>query len=262
MQDTADMARDLDRFAEHDLLATAAAAYARDIAEAVNRDVELRADRLLGAAPSRPFSPLARANLCALYPLQLYSPTAAPWLEAALREAATAPPAAGGVQPAQRLRIAHSLLLAGQATALRTAEEVLALAGPTACWPAVVHPRTGGGCAGDGHDLCASAEWLLFLRGLLVREEGETLVITPLLPGTWLAPGSRITVSRAPTHFGVVDFSVSCDEAGASLQLSGRWRTPPAAIRWHSPAGMLSLAVESSAIGARADSGAPRAFSL
>lgn len=262
MQDSADMARDLDRYAEHDLLAAAAAAYARDIAEAVNRDVEHRADRLLGAAPNRPFSPLARANLCALYPLQLYSPTAAPWLEAALREAATAPPAPSGLQPAQNLRTAHCLLLAGQATALRAAEEVLALASPTFCWPSAVHPRTGGGCAGDGHDLCASAEWLLFLRGLLLREEGETLVITPLLPGAWFAPGSRISVSRAPTHFGVVDFSISCDEAGASLHLSGRWRTPPAAIRWHSPAGSLSLAVESSAICARADCGAPRAFSL
>ena len=262
LQDAAAMAGDLDRSAERDLLAGAAASYTRDIAEAINRDMEHRTNRLLGAAPFRPFSPLARENLCALYPLQLYSPATTPWLAAALQEAAGPAAGAHGIRPAERLRVAHSLMLAGHPDALRVAQETLTLATATWCWPTAIHPRTRGGCVGDGHDLCASAEWLLFARAMLLREDGMTLLITPLLPAGWIQPGQRVAVTLAPTHFGVVSFSVEFTQTGAALSLTADWRNPPAAVIWHSPAGRISLPVQSPSISARADTAANRTFSL
>ena len=61
-------------------------------------------------------------------------------------------------------------------------DRVVALASPTGQWPEAIHPRTGGGCMGDGQHAWAAAEWLLMMRALFVREEPDHLVIGAGLP--------------------------------------------------------------------------------
>ncbi|GAB6145486.1 hypothetical protein [Desulfocicer niacini] len=80
------------------------------------------------------------------------------------------------------------------------------LASPTGQWPEAIHPITGGGCMGDGQHGWAAAEWIMMMRSLFVREEGDKLIIgSGLFPqwlnndgklmfGPTLVPGGRLTV--------------------------------------------------------------------
>jgi len=64
---------------------------------------------------------------------------------------------------------------------------------------------------GDGHHGWAAAEFLSFVRAMLVREvtapDGEPgLALCSMLPEAWLGQG--IEVHEAPTHHGVLSFAV------------------------------------------------------
>ncbi|MCC7374435.1 MAG: hypothetical protein IT581_07250 [Verrucomicrobiales bacterium] len=51
--------------------------------------------------------------------------------------------------------------------------------------------------------------WFELYRNLLIRElDDDTLLLGQATPRAWLADGQRITVERAPTYFGKVDFRV------------------------------------------------------
>ncbi len=66
-------------------------------------------------------------------------------------------------------------------------------------------------------------------RHMLVMEEGDSLWLARATPRAWLEQGRRISVKRAPTHFGVLSFEILSDvEHGvirATLELPSR--TPP-----------------------------------
>ncbi|MBP2687710.1 MAG: hypothetical protein H6Q81_2615, partial [Deltaproteobacteria bacterium] len=80
-----------------------------------------------------------------------------------------------GVNPYLTLHIAQVLLRAGDKRYQGLVRTVARLASPTGQWPEAVHPRTRGGCMGDGHHAWASAEWVLMIRNMFVREEGDRL---------------------------------------------------------------------------------------
>ncbi len=77
----------------------------------------------------------------------------------------------------------------------------------TYTWPEAIHPGLGGGCMGDGHHGWAAAEFLTFVRNLLVREvaDGE-LALCSMLPEAWA--GQNLEVHDAPTHEGLLSFAV------------------------------------------------------
>ena len=86
---------------------------------------------------------------------------------------------------------------------------------PTWTWPDVVHPRRGGGVAGDGHSLAATTGFLGLVRRMLVREtatvdpDGGTrlgLAMCSIVPPDWL--GQSIEVHDAPTAAGRLSFGV------------------------------------------------------
>ena len=49
---------------------------------------------------------------------------------------------------------------------------------------------------------------------MLVREDGDGLVLLSGVPREWLAPGKRISVRNLPTSFGPVSFNVTATRAG------------------------------------------------
>jgi hypothetical protein len=55
------------------------------------------------------------------------------------------------------------------------------------------------------------------LRMMLVMEEGDVLWLARATPRAWLAPGQRIAVRNAPTHFGVVSYELLSDIAHGRL---------------------------------------------
>jgi hypothetical protein len=119
------------------------------------------------------------------------------------------------------LQLAFVELSAGDRRALDRLRWLLGAATPTWTWPEAIHPQLGGGCMGDGHHGWAAAEFLSFVRALLVREVagagGPELALCSMLPDEWLGHG--IEVHDAPTHHGTLSFAV-------------RWHADRAVLLW------------------------------
>ena len=104
------------------------------------------------------------------------------------------------------LAIAQTFLRCGDSRYRPLIDKTAELASPTGQWPEAVHPITGGGCMGDGQHGWAAAEWIMMIRNLFVREEGDRIMIgsgvfprwlaagKPLFFGPTLAKGGKITV--------------------------------------------------------------------
>lgn len=83
-----------------------------------------------------------------------------------------------------------------------------------------------------------AAEYVALVRTMLVREEGQGLVLGSALPTGWLRPGRRVGVSGAPTLHGRVDFTLRGRRGGADLS----WRTPARVpVRLVVPAGARTV---------------------
>jgi len=83
--------------------------------------------------------------------------------------------------------------------------------------------------------LWAAGQYVILLRNMLVREEGEELHLTSAVPLGWLAPGQALQVEEAPTRFGPVSLEVQARPGELHLRLVPPRRNPPARIVWHVP---------------------------
>src|SRR5262249_33941438 len=98
-----------------------------------------------------------------------------------------------------------------------------------------IHPHTLGGCMGDGQHLWAAAEWVLMVRALFVRAEGDRLILGSGLPAAWLVPGVRLRLGPTPTPHGPLTVHVSGTEAGALVRGEANWRGQPPAVEVRVP---------------------------
>jgi len=57
---------------------------------------------------------------------------------------------------------------------------------------------------------------------MLLREEGDTLVLAGTIPRPWLGPGKTVAVNDAPTVFGKASYRISMARNGqsASIQIT------------------------------------------
>lgn len=104
------------------------------------------------------------------------------------------------------LHVAFAELLAGDRRALDRLDWYVANATSTWTWPEAIHPRVPGGCMGDGHHGWAAADFLSFVRTMLVRETDEGIALASMIPERWYGQG--IEVHDAPTRFGTLSFAV------------------------------------------------------
>lgn len=118
------------------------------------------------------------------------------------------------------LQLAAVELEAGDARAWRRLRWFLDAATSTFTWPEAIHPQLGGGCMGDGHHGWAAADFLNFIRSVLVRDaaDGATVLLS-LLPREWL--GREVEVRDAPTHAGRLSYRLSWD--GGRPVLAWEW---------------------------------------
>ncbi len=77
---------------------------------------------------------------------------------------------------------------------------------PTWSWPELVHPRSGGGCAGEGHHAAATAAFLHLARRLVVDDSGPALDVVPAVPDGWL--GQPVEAHGLATAHGRLSFAV------------------------------------------------------
>jgi len=119
------------------------------------------------------------------------------------------------------LHVAQCLLRSGEgARALAMTRRVADLASPTGHWPEAIHPRTGGGCMGDGHHGWAAAEWVVMLRNLFVREEADGLVLAGGLAPEALGDGTPVRLGPTATPWGPLHVEAETD----ATSLRVRWR--------------------------------------
>jgi hypothetical protein len=77
------------------------------------------------------------------------------------------------------------------------------------------------------------ARFLMWLRQLLVSEDGETLWFGRGIPRAWLEDGKRVNVARAPTRFGIAGLAIDShvDQGHIDAVLTLPSRSPPAEVR-------------------------------
>ncbi len=200
-------------------------------------------ERCHGAIPAAPFRRMdagAIGSVVCDYPLQLTEP-GNPAVMATVEYLMTHSFHNGGffqnmihsgINPYLTLDIAQTLLRAGQPERawplIRAVED---LASDTGQWPEAIHPHTRGGCMGDGQHMWAAAEWIMIMRALFVREEGDALVIGSGLLPEWLASSERLAFGPTGTPWGPVTVTLEPSVAGRTVAVQGQWHGAPPQLR-------------------------------
>ncbi|WP_440996243.1 hypothetical protein [Arhodomonas sp. SL1] len=227
----------------------------RGVLERCHEQDEKRLGRVaVPASPYRRMDAGAVGGLVAGYPLQLVPAGDArllgtvDWLmdHARVRGGFFQDMIHSGINAYLTLHLAQVLMRAGDPRCHELIRAVADLATPTGQWPEAIHPRTLGGCMGDGQHVWAAAEWVSVLRNCFVREEGERLVLAAGVPPQWFAAGERMRFGPTPTRFGTVAVEivpVSGDRGAVEVRWEADWRRRPEAVEI-APAGMRAMRAE------------------
>lgn len=128
-----------------------------------------------------------------------------------------------GINPYLTLHLSQVLLRAGDPRYFGLIQSVANLSTSTGQWPESIHPRTGGGCMGDGQHVWAAAEWVLMMKNCFVREEGERLILFSGILPTWLDENQTISFGPALTIFGEIKLCLKPKGRNILAQWSGQW---------------------------------------
>jgi hypothetical protein len=196
------------------------------------------------ASPKRRMDSGAVGSLVADYPLQLFQPGDVRILRTAdyLRDHSTYQGGFfqnmihSGINAYLTLHLAQVRLRAGEHhAAWELIERVADLASPTGQWPEAIHPRTLGGCMGDGQHIWAAGEWALMIRNCFVREEASGLIIGSGLPERWIDSDKGAAFGPTLTPWGALRIRFSREQSGLRLHLDGEWRNPPPQLKVQVP---------------------------
>jgi hypothetical protein len=146
-----------------------------------------------------------------------------------------------GVNPYLTAQIAQCYIYRRRREAWPLIYYLLKIATPTFTWPEAVHPLTGGGCMGDGHHGWSAAEFLLLVRNLLIFEEEDRIVLTPILPQEWTWEGAVVQVERAPTYFGPMGFRIEFRKDTVLLDIEEQFWERPSGFEWNLPFDIQSV---------------------
>ena len=135
-----------------------------------------------------------------------------------------------GINAYLTLHMAQALLRAGDPRYFQLIRDTAKLATSTGQWPEAIHPHTLGGCMGDGHHVWASAEWILMMRNLFIREEDDTLILGSGIPGEWLAMGEPMAFGPAPTRYGTITVTVTPKVNSFTVHWVGKWHGTPKSV--------------------------------
>lgn len=210
--------------------------FAADISRSIASIPEERGKGAIPAAPGRRMDAGAVGSLVADYPLKLY-PAGDPKILRTLDFLMATCFSNGGffqqmihsgVNAYLTLDLAQTLMRAGDNRFMELIRSVARLASPTGQWPEAIHPRTLGGCMGDGQHGWAAAEWIMMIRNCFVREEGDELVIGSGILPEW---GGEIEFGPTLTPWG----NVTVRLADSELSLTVEWRGPSPRLRIEVP---------------------------
>ncbi len=234
----------------HHPMQTKLRAAADDLDAAIERSLAKAAARLgTDALPASPYRRLDAGSIGSLavgYPLQLWRPDEPRLLGTVdflmqhcfFGGGFFQDMTHSGINAYLTLHIAQVLMRAGDPRAFDLVETIAGLASPTGQWPEAIHPRTRGGCMGDGQHAWAAAEWVMMLRNAFVREEGDVLILLGGIPMRWIETGATLRFGPAPTAFGAISLTVvASDRIGRRVTVSwrGAWHRQPPSIEIRLP---------------------------
>jgi hypothetical protein len=200
-------------------------AYHQCILNSIDNIPEGRTKGALPASPYRRMDAGAVGSLVADYPLRLFEP-ADPMIMKTVAYLKSNCFHSGaffqdmihsGINIYLTLAVAQTLLRAGDSAYRPMIRTTADLASPTGQWPEAIHPFTKGGCMGDGQHGWAAAEWLMMMRNLFVREEGDDLIVGSGIFPEWLQQGQE--VAFGPTLVPGGRLSVHLQRSGATVQI-------------------------------------------
>jgi hypothetical protein len=215
---------------------------ADDLLAAIDRSIARAA--MTGSRPGVPAAPYRRldagaiGSIAAGYPLRLWQPRDPRLLDTVeflldnclVRGGFFQDMIHSGVNAYLTLHLAQVLLRAGDPRHFALVRAVADLASPTGQWPEAIHPHTGGGCMGDGQHVWAAAEWVLMMRNLFVREEGERLLLASGLPPDWLQARRTLRCGPTPTPYGPMTIEVLPHRDTVEIRWEGAWRGRPPVV--------------------------------
>jgi hypothetical protein len=196
---------------------------------------ERRFPGAIPASPKRRMDSGAVGSLVADYPLQLFAPADERILKTVdyLRDHSSHGGAFfqnmihSGINAYLTLHLAQIRLRAGDhACAWSLMERVASLATSTGQWPEAIHPRTGGGCMGDGQHMWAACEWAMMLRNCFVREEAGRLIIGSGVRAEWWRDAGA-SLGPTLTPFGPVSVQITDSPTGDRARAASRSPNDP-----------------------------------
>jgi hypothetical protein len=232
--------------------------YAADFSRAIDASLAKAAERLarpaMPAAPTRRLDAGAVGSLVAGYPLELLAPndprladlTKFLFEQNLVHGGFFQDMIHSGINPYLTLHLAQVFLRAGDARYYDLMTTVANMASATGQWPEAIHPRTRGGCMGDGQHVWAAAEWIVMIRNCFVREERENcLVLASGIREEWIGE-EGLAFGPAPTRFGPIEIEAARAEGGVKVSWNARWRGAAPRIEIRMP-GFESAEIESGA---------------
>jgi GH15 family glucan-1,4-alpha-glucosidase len=151
----------------------------KSIDQSLKKVVERLKRPAIPASPYRRLDSGAIGSLSASYPLRVFEPDDPRVLDTAdflmknclVHGGFFHDMTHSGINPYLTLHLAQVLLRADDPRYFGLMTAVANWHHPTGQWPESIHPRTGGGCMGDGQHVWAAAEWVLMIRNCFVRKK-------------------------------------------------------------------------------------------
>jgi hypothetical protein len=133
------------------------------------------------------------------------------------------------------LALAQTFLRHGDDRFQGLIESVAQHASPTGHWPEAIHPRTGGGCMGDGQHAWAAAEWVLMMRALFLREENDHLVVGAGVNRAWFEASETFSYGPTSTRWGPVKVIFARRDGRWAVKIDAQWHGQPPRVRLSVP---------------------------
>lgn len=101
-------------------------------------------------------------------------------------------------------------------------------------WAEAIDPDRFTVISGDLPHSWMAAELVLFVRDVLVREDGNRLDVGPY-PSNWLAPGATVSVDHLPTSLGDAGYTIRRAPNGRTIQITLAGTVPPGGYQINLP---------------------------
>jgi len=205
--------------------------YCSDVWAALDHAYEKEAGLGLPCSPYRRMDSAAIGNLVAVDHLELFGPNE-DWVGKTVQFLWETNCRQGlffqqiihtGLNVYLSIQLARVMMLRGDQRFRQILHSILKHATPTWTWPEAIHPRTLGGCMGDGDHGWAAAEFLSLVRDMYVKDLRESLHLGWGLDPVWFSSRKSMGLSNAVTRHGTVSYRLNPREDVWELEYNIVW---------------------------------------